>query len=366
MGCAGLSLALHMIQSGKFSDKKVLLLDKEPKNRNDRTWCFWETTPGIFEDIVYRKWNSAWIYNTDFSRLLELSPYQYKLIRGLDFYNYCLNLIQQQSNFEVRFENVTSIVATEEAAKIETVNGQYTARYIFNSILFKKPVIAKGEYFLLQHFKGWVIKTVNDSFDPAQPVLMDFRTGQARGTSFFYVMPFSKNEALVEYTLFSKEVLSSPQYDNGIREYVTSILKLEQYSIVSEEIGSIPMTNHRFIRADRSVINIGTAGGQTKPTSGYTFSFIQRHSKSLVNLLAQNKYPLSPSPSPRYNFYDSTLLHILANEKVAGNKIFTTLFKKNKPQQVLRFLDNQSSITDELKIISSLPTFPFLKAAIMH
>ena len=60
----------------------------------------------------------------------------------------------------------------------------------------------------------------------------------------------------------------------------------------------------------------------------------------------------------------STLLHILKHNKLPGDQIFTRLFKKNKPQQVLRFLDNESSIGDELQIISSLPTLPFLKAAL--
>ena len=49
-GCASLSLLMRMIRSGKFTDKKILLIDKEQKNKNDRTWCFWETQNGFFED----------------------------------------------------------------------------------------------------------------------------------------------------------------------------------------------------------------------------------------------------------------------------------------------------------------------------
>jgi lycopene beta-cyclase len=102
MGCAGLSLAIHMIHSGKFTAKRILLVDKEDKNQNDRTWCFWETAPGLFESIVHTQWDKAWFHAKDFSRLLELSPYRYKLIRGIDFYNYCLSLIRQHPNFEIR------------------------------------------------------------------------------------------------------------------------------------------------------------------------------------------------------------------------------------------------------------------------
>ena len=41
---------MRMIKSGKFADKKILLIDKEPKTKNDRTWCFWEKQDGFFED----------------------------------------------------------------------------------------------------------------------------------------------------------------------------------------------------------------------------------------------------------------------------------------------------------------------------
>src|SRR5258706_10713868 len=77
-GCAGLSLAVHMIHSGKFSDKKILIVDKEEKNKNDRTWCFWETGPGLFEPLVYQKWKQVWFHGDKFSKLLSLQPYEYK------------------------------------------------------------------------------------------------------------------------------------------------------------------------------------------------------------------------------------------------------------------------------------------------
>ncbi len=52
MGCAGLSLAVHLLRKGCLDGKKLLLIDREKKERNDRTWCFWETSPGPFEDVV--------------------------------------------------------------------------------------------------------------------------------------------------------------------------------------------------------------------------------------------------------------------------------------------------------------------------
>ena len=365
-GCAGLSLAVHMIHSGQFSDKKILLVDKEEKQKNDRTWCFWETEPGLFDSIVYKKWESAWFYGQDLSRKLELAPYEYKLIRGIDFYTYSFNLLRQQSNFEIRTGDIQAIKSEAGQSWIQLGEEKIFANYIFNSILFEKPVLKKKEHLLLQHFKGWIIETAKPAFNPSEATLMDFRVSQRHKTTFVYVMPFSETSALVEYTLFTEKLLEPLQYEEELKIYIERFLKIDSYKVTEEEFGIIPMTNHQFPLTDGNIINIGTAGGQTKASSGYTFRFIQKHAASLVECLVKTGNPFIklPSGTKRFKFYDSTLLHILRYNKLPGDKIFTQLFKKNKPQQVLRFLDNESSLTDELKIISTLPTLPFLKAAL--
>lgn len=365
-GCAGLSLAVHMIHSGQFGNKKILIIDKETKERNDRTWCFWETETGLFDSIVYKKWSKAWFHGEKFSGLLELSPYQYKLIRGIDFYMYCFHLIRQHPNFEIRMGDIQEIRSERGQSWVMADGEKIVADYIFNSILFEKPVLRKEDYYLLQHFKGWTIETEKPVFNPGEATLMDFRVSQQHGTTFVYVMPFSPTRALVEYTLFTENLLAPGQYEEGLRDYITNFLHIESYKIEEEEFGIIPMTNHKFPSANGGIINIGTAGGQTKASSGYTFRFIQKHSARIVrNLIKRgNPFIALPGGPKRFKFYDSTLLHILKHNKLPGHVIFTRLFRKNKPPQVLGFLDNESSLSDELKIISSLPTLPFLKAAL--
>ncbi len=362
-GCAGLSLAIHLINSGKFADKKILLIDKDSKKKNDRTWCFWETKQGLFEPLVYRKWQQAWFYGKNISRLLQLLPYEYKLIRGSDFYKYCFDIIGAQKNFEFISGEIEKI--NENGSVV--LNGQkFESDYIFNSIIFEKPALKPTQYYLLQHFKGWIIETAVPVFDANQPVLMDFRVGQEQGTTFVYVMPFSETQALIEYTLFNDHLLEQQQYDSGLKDYTNHFLKIDSYKIIEEEFGVIPMTNYRFPVRNGKIINIGTAGGQTKASSGYTFRFIQKHSAALVKQLIDSGNPFlnKPVSASRFHFYDSTLLHILSHHQLPGEKIFSDLFKKNNPQQVLRFLDNESSLKDELRIISSLPTIPFFKAAL--
>ena len=361
-GGAGLSLAVELIRSGKFTDKKILIVDGDSKTKNDRTWCFWESEVGNFESIVYKKWQNLVVADFDAEITLDLGNYNYKLVRGIDFYEYCFAQIMASQNFTFLQSNIEAVIGGENPMII--CNGkEIKSKYIFNSI-FKKPELGKQQFYMLQHFRGWRIKTKQASFDPNAARLMDFRTPQFDATAFFYVLPFSETDALVEYTLFSNALLEDAQYDVALRTYISENFTFE-YEILEKENGVIPMTNTKFERSDGNVINIGTNGGQTKGSSGYTFQFIQKDVKEIVrNLIAEKNPATTSTHSWRFKFYDSVLLNILHKNTVPGAKIFMRLFRFNKASKVFRFLDNESSVSNEISIISKLPFFPFLKAAI--
>ncbi|RYG02445.1 MAG: hypothetical protein EOO02_10565 [Chitinophagaceae bacterium] len=140
---------------------------------------------------------------------------------------------------------------------------------------------------------------------------------------------------------------------------------MNTYEVVSSEFGVIPMTNHPFPSHEGRVINIGTAGGQTKPSTGYTFSFIQKQADSIASLLALRKFPVVKQnfAAKKFNWYDSILLNVLATGKLPGAYVFTELFRKNKIADVFRFLDNESTLIQDLRVIRSLPVLVFAKAA---
>jgi lycopene beta-cyclase len=365
-GCATLSLVMRMICSKAFEDKKILLIDREPKTRNDRTWCFWEKQPGFFEEIVYRRWNRISFFSNTFSSSSDIRPYQYKMIRGADFYRYCLEEIKKHDNLEMMYGELHDWHCQEKGLFLRLDEKELFLQEpgtVFNSV-YKPQAQHKKSVRLLQHFKGWVIETPEPAFDEQEATMMDFRVHQRYGTTFAYVLPFSSRAALVEYTLFTKDLLKPWQYDEELKDYIRTFLHIKSYKITETETGIIPMTNEKFSFKGK-VWNIGTAGGQTKASSGYTFQFIQKHSQYILDCLLSGK-PLShvPATPKRFRFYDNTLLHILYYHTLPGDEIFTRLFSRNPPQAVLRFLDNESTWGQELKIISTLPAFPFLKAAL--
>ena len=386
-GCATLSLLTRLIESGACRNKRFLIIDQSEKKSNDRTWCFWEKGKGYFEKLVHHKWEELDFKQSGFSGNLDMGSYRYKMIRGIDFYEYCLQVLQASGQVDFLQDEITdwSIEKTDSQGEILNSSGEILritgkktekisvkANLIFNSIPLDLGKKQPGVVNLLQHFKGVIVESDQFNFDPHRATLMDFRVSQTEGTTFIYVLPLSKNKALVEYTLFTADLLSTEQYNQGIADYITTYLGVSDYKIVEEEFGIIPMTSQQFPWHANGAFNIGTAGGQTKGSSGYTFQFIQKRSAQLAALL-QNSSDWSKLKSTliqlqgdakRFHFYDRVLLNVLAANYYPGDQVFATLFEKNPAHRVFQFLDNETNLLQELQIISTLPTWPFLKAAL--
>lgn len=365
-GAAALSLVMRMIRGGLLDQKKVLLIDRQGKRENDRTWCFWEKDPGFFEPVVKHRWTSLSFLAPDADLDLQITPYQYKVIRGIDFYDYCFSAIQQCPQIE-RVVGEISFGADHSGHAPIWVNGiplDTRGAVVFNSIYEPQP-ITPGNLSLLQHFTGWMVETEVPFFDAHRATLMDFRVSQQEGTTFAYVLPFTSHKALVEYTLFTKALLTEQQYETELRNYLEHHLRLSSYRIIEKEFGVIPMSVHRFPFQQQGWYHIGTAGGQTKGSTGYTFQYIQKQSDWIVGQLQKGR-PL-PDVFPearRFRFYDAVLLKLLVAGKPEGRRIFTRLFQRNRADRVFKFLDNETRLAEELRLISSLQFFPFLKAAV--
>jgi lycopene beta-cyclase len=373
-GCAGLSLACRMVLSKPhptlpkgegFLNKKILLIDSEQKNKNDRTWCFWEKENGFFEDAVCKRWNYIDVVNENKHLHINISPYQYKMIRGLDFYNRAQKIISSAKNITTINADVEKVFSVSDGVVVKANGEEFFGKRVFNSIQFSNQK-QKGKHYLLQHFKGYFIKTSKPVFKTETATLMDFRIKQFDDTRFVYTMPFSETSALVEYTVFSPQILEPNEYETALKNYLKDVLKIDDYEITETEFGIVPMTNAKFdFNSSKNIYNIGIAGGQTKASSGYTFQFIQKQTARIVEDLIARKHPTFISKS-KFNFYDSVLLNILSGNKYPGNEIFTTLFEKNNHQRVLRFLDNESTLMDDASIFKTLPVATFTKAAIQE
>ena len=365
-GCAGLSLLYRLLKTPLLQDKSILVIDQDHKKSNDRTWCFWEKSPGLFESIVHAKWNKLEFLSTDFKKELNLESYTYKMIQGIDFYNFVINYAKKFKNVSFVQETISSIDNIDKKAVLKTTKNRYTANYIFNSTNLFNPKINEQNS-LLQHFKGWVIKTEKPVFNSEIGRLMDFRVSQENGATFMYVLPTSTTEALVEYTLFSPRVLDKEVYTLELKKYIKEELEIDNYTLIHEEFGVIPMSLAKFEQNPKlNVINIGTSGGYTKASSGYTFQFIQKNIIEIINNLVEGNNIIHPTSfkNKYYQWADRTLLDVLLSNKLTGKDVFTQMFQKVPVERILAFLGNESSFLEDLLIFKSFPVKPFLTSGV--
>ena len=364
-GLSTLMTVYKMVLSGKFNGKSILLLDESQKKINDRTWCFWAEEKTIWDSIISKKWDSALFANEEFKRNLELKPYQYNQIRGIDFYSFVFEELSKHQNITFLNEKVTDINELETHVFVGTEENRYTCDYLFNSIYTKAFVQSQTKYPVLQqHFVGWFVKSEHEIFNPEQATFMDFSVEQKGNTRFMYVLPTSKNEALVEYTLFSENLLPKEEYEKEIQLYLEK-LGTNKFEIVEKEHGSIPMTCYPFWKKNtKKVLNIGTAGGWTKASTGYTFRNSDKKSSDLVEFLHTSTTLRMTTfhKKNRFWFYDLLLLDILHRHNELGSTIFSSLFRKGNPKLVFKFLDEETSLAEDFQVILKCPKVHFIKA----
>ncbi|TCK66635.1 lycopene beta-cyclase [Winogradskyella wandonensis] len=359
-GASGLMLAYRMANDAFFDDKSILIIDKDADKGNDRTWCYWEEGKGEWDDILHKEWENIYFGSSVFEETKSILPYTYKMIRSEAFYKSLWLRINKAENISFLKASVDGFSEQSEV-EVNTCKGVYKAKKLFNSIVDTSFLQQKKYPVLQQHFVGWFVKTEADVFDDSTATFMDFTVPQKGNTRFMYVLPTSKREALFEYTLFSKDLLEISEYEDAIKDYLEE-KNIANYEIVETEKGSIPMTSFKFSKLNtKNVLHIGTAGGWTKASTGYTFRNTTKKTKSLIQFLKSNDDLSQFGKTTKFWFYDLLFLDVLANENAKGYKLFSALFKNAKTKTIFKFLDEESSFLEDLKIITAVPTIQFTK-----
>ena len=364
-------MALQLKQTfGK--DTRILVVDRVQKDQNDRSWAFWSRheLPLGLSAIVEKSWQHLEFKANGWHKSAAIAPYTYYFIKGIDYYRYMNEQLALHKNV---FFLQAEVGAVEEDSRgpYAIVDGQrYYAKWLFDS----RPKVdiqqleQAGNYFMWQHFRGWRVRTEVPAFTPECPTLMDFSHNQDGHPTFFYVLPYSATEALVEYTVFSTVLLPIQEYEDHLTDYLAALPGSPAYTIEEKEYGKIPMTNANL--ADNRwphVRAIGTAGNAAKPTTGYAFLNIHRQVATMVEALAKDNWiPEVEKSAGRMAWYDDLLLHILSHQPAQSAEIFTALFKNQPFERILRFLQEDTHLLEEFLIFKNLPVSYFLAAAFRH
>lgn len=366
-GMAGLSLAFYLNQS-VLRDKSILIIDRDEKNTNDHTWCFWEKGTSPFEEIIFKQWKGVWFHGTDnFSQFLDLQEYTYKMIRAIDFYKYIFGILKQNTNITFLQADIMELTDT-----VKTDQGDfYASEMVFDSC-YRSNYDNPNYHNMLQHFKGWVIETEKPVFNVNEPILFDFRTDQKNELRFVYILPYSETKALIEFTIFSDNLITDAEYEFYLKKYIEETIKVgesgiktTEYEIMETEFGIVPMSDEPHeISPMPKVIRIGTSGGYVKASTGYSFQRSQRFLKNLVKSLENNQEITNGIKPNRWKgFLDTVLLNVMLKNRTPQDKVFTAFFKHNKASKVLKFMDEDTSFFEDILFINTVPKPPFMQGA---
>ena len=341
-GCAGLSLAYELEINDKLKEKTLAIIETREVYKRDKTWSFWKVFDHNFEDCVIKSWNNFTINTSESSNELTNKEFPYQSIDSGKFYEKINSKLSKNSNISF-FKNLNEINSENSI--------------IFNSIFENE--LDKSE--LWQHFQGIEIETPKNIFDEEIINLIDFNFDQRNDVHFFYTLPFSKSKALIETTWLSDlEDKSLRDYDLQLENYIENNLGIKNYKINFTEKGAIPLFSPS-LKNNNKIINIGSAGGMTRLSTGYTFLNIQEHSRYIVNNIDNiNKVKIF-SLGKKYQFLDKVFLKVLERHPEKMPKIFFNMFKTSS-NTIIKFLSNKSNITEDINIINKMPKLIFLKA----
>lgn len=358
-GAAGLGLAVRLAAQGTPG----VVLVQSAELASSRTWCSWQRTPVGWEGAVSHRWSAATVVGPDGAQLaLPLAPYRYEQVRSGDFERWAA---ERLGGTERITATVGEVVDGVEHAVVRGEGLELAARWVFDT----RPTSPArlGRVALLQHFRGWFVRTSQDAFDAETAVLMDFRVPQPRGgVAFGYLLPTSSRQALVEYTEFTTSALSDVRYDAALRSYTGPVLGLPPFEVTGIETGAIPMTDAPFPRQlGRRVFRLGAAGGATRPSTGYTFSAAQRQAAAVAEALRDGRNPCPPLAYPRRHLWmDGLVLRALVTGRLDGAAFLTDLFSRHPTERVLRFLDGETSVREDLAVMAAAPRSTMLAAAL--
>ncbi len=343
-GCAGLSLAYELEVHDKLKNKTLAIIEPRDEYKRDKTWSFWKVFSHNFDDCIKKSWNNFSINTPNETKYIECKSTPYQTIDSGLFYEKILTKLRLN-------KNINFFKSTNEIDNSNSI--------IFNSV----PKFENNHGNLWQHFCGVEIETDKDFFDENIFNLMDFACDQRNKVHFFYTLPFTKRNALVETTWISE--LSDEKlkdYDEQIDNYLSNHLNIRNCKISFKETGAIPLFRQKNIKK-LNEIYIGSAGGMTRLSTGYTFLNIQEQSKyirkNIENIKNVNLYKIKK----KYDFLDKILLKVLRNNSHDMSNIFFKVFNSS-PKAAINFLSNKSNFFEDLEIISKMPKWKFIKEII--
>ena len=359
-GCAGLQLLYQLLQLPYEQTGDIILIEKQ-QDFPKKSWCFWAKDDTVYDFLISKSWSKIQFSSTDLNLIQPADPYRYHYINSSDFFQFHDRLISSSDRVKQVKAEVKSMIIEKQMVRVITDQGAFAANMVYDSRIDFQSIVPSANI-LWQHFRGYFIKTEQAVFDSDIATMMDFSIPQDDAVHFMYVLPFEANRALVEFTAFSAHTYRDEIYDRFLQTYIDQKVP-SGYRIIDIESGKIPMTDFDFdSKVMGNILPIGSAAGAIKPTTGYAFHRISKDTRDLMGFFSQSKkIKRGVFAKKRFRFYDKLLLKIIRDEPHRVKQVMEQLFKNNPFRRILQFLDEDSSVLQEVFIFMKLPIRLFLK-----
>ena len=362
-GAAGLSLLLALDDAGY--KKKVKLIERNAGPQSDRIWSFWnnDSVPAYLKKIISREWQTWAISSGDCHYSMTHSYHRYCSIRSESMMQLALERIQANSHFDIEFDcDVISVESGSDHALVITQDKQLVAQGVVDT---RPPPLKTQHNGLLQSFYGEEIITKADVFDPSSVKLMQQLASSELGIEFIYILPFSKNYALIEFTCFSPAAVDRTILQARLKSIIHEIVGQNEYKVERKECAVLPMycINENHDNKIKYMIYGGIAGGAMRASTGYSFVACQRWATQCATEL-KSKQSLSSFPpiATIYQKMDVIMLAVLRNNLDIGVTLFIQMFKNVKPARFARFMSEKATVLDFICVVWAMPKRPFVRA----
>ena len=354
-GCAGLSLAVRLAAAGR----NLCVIEPRTRYTDDRAWSFWRTAPDPFEDCVRASWANWDVSGPGGIVERGSSRLRYQTVAAGLFYERAQSVIADNRAATLSLgTSARSLHRSASGWRIETDAGTLSANHVVDTRPPKR-IPTYGQFFL-----GWEIRTERAVFNPDRVHLMQFRKARSRGVDFVYTLPFARDRALIEVTSFAPETVGQDVFKTWLEAEIAA-LEPGRFEVLRQETGALPMQVGFSDRHEAGVIGMGLSGGAARPSTGYAFTRIQAQADRVFIALQRGTAPETRMDGPATRFMDRVFLQVLQTMPERGPALFENLFRNAPPDRLERFLSGSTRAIDRLSVMASLPTLPFLQAALV-
>lgn len=354
-GCAGLSVAVRLAAAGR----NLQVIDSRAAYTDDRAWSFWRTAPDPFEDCVRASWGH-WDVGGPGGTVGRTSRHlRYQSVAAGPFYDRAQSVIDDSPLASLSLGvSASDPRRTDDGWRIETEAGLLRANHVIDTRTPRR-IPSYGQFFL-----GHEIRTERAVFDPHRVQLMQFRPARSRGVDFVYILPFAPDRALVEVTSFAPASPGRAVFEAWLEAEIAALAP-GATEILREETGALPMQVGYGEPPEDGVIRMGLGGGAARPSTGYAFTRIQAQADHVAHALRSGATPQIRLDGAATRFMDRVFLQVLQTMPERGPALFEALFRSAAPDRLERFLSGSIHPVDRLSVMTSLPTLPFLRAALV-